>query len=425
MRKFAAAPLALMAAGALATTLVLGPRPAAAVSFAVDSAKDLPDLVAGDGACLTEEDTCTLRAAVQEANALPGADEVTLPSGRTRVSGGGLLVSDALTVTGVAMGRSSIQGDRVHRVFSVQVGTSLALANLTVMSGGVERGAGIENLGSVTLTDVQLTKHVAEDALGGALYNAGTATLQRVVVLGNVGFSGGALYNEVGATADIEDTLFRRNRHKVDGGGAAIFNLGQMNIRRSLFLRNQARIGIGGGAIYNNGLLDLTNVTVARNRARVSTAGGILTDVDGVTSLTNVTLVRNQARFVSGGIVNYGFTAAKNSIIADNFNNRVRDVNCGGTVQVVTLGYNIDSGAVCDFAGPGDLSNTAPRLLGEKNNGGVTYSRALAPQSPAIDAGDPEDCPVTDQRGVLRPVDGDGDSIARCDIGSFEFVPDL
>ena len=31
------------------------------------------------------------------------------------------------------------------------------------------------------------------------------------------------------------------------------------------------------------------------------------------------------------------------------------------------------------------------------------------------------DCPQTDQRGFLRPVDGDLDGMARCDAGAFEF----
>ncbi|MCI0394415.1 MAG: hypothetical protein L0332_35025 [Chloroflexi bacterium] len=42
------------------------------------------------------------------------------------------------------------------------------------------------------------------------------------------------------------------------------------------------------------------------------------------------------------------------------------------------------------------------------------------PGSPAIDIGDPDTCPITDQRGEHRPADGDGDGHAICDIGAFE-----
>jgi hypothetical protein len=57
--------------------------------------------------------------------------------------------------------------------------------------------------------------------------------------------------------------------------------------------------------------------------------------------------------------------------------------------------------------------------LGE--NGGSTPTHALADDSPAIDAGDNNACPPTDQRGASRPVDGDGDGQAVCDIGAYEY----
>jgi hypothetical protein len=40
--------------------------------------------------------------------------------------------------------------------------------------------------------------------------------------------------------------------------------------------------------------------------------------------------------------------------------------------------------------------------------------------SPAIDTGTSQECPATDQRGAGRPVDGNGDGSAICDVGAFE-----
>jgi len=55
-------------------------------------------------------------------------------------------------------------------------------------------------------------------------------------------------------------------------------------------------------------------------------------------------------------------------------------------------------------------------LLGPlQDNGGDTLTHALLPSSPAIDAGDADNCPATDQRGIPRPQG------AGCDIGAYEF----
>src|SRR5437867_1778102 len=49
--------------------------------FTVNSSADESDDVPGDGVCLTANGECTLRAAIQETNALAGADTVNVPSG--------------------------------------------------------------------------------------------------------------------------------------------------------------------------------------------------------------------------------------------------------------------------------------------------------------------------------------------------------
>ena len=67
-----------------------------------------------------------------------------------------------------------------------------------------------------------------------------------------------------------------------------------------------------------------------------------------------------------------------------------------------------------------ELEESGRPLL--KDNGGPTTTIALLYGSPAIDAGDPNSTLTDDQRGFPRPTDGDGDSIARIDIGAFEVL---
>jgi hypothetical protein len=76
--------------------------------------------------------------------------------------------------------------------------------------------------------------------------------------------------------------------------------------------------------------------------------------------------------------------------------------------------------------GPTDIVPTVPlsAILNPTlaDNGGPTLTHALVSGSPAIDAvatGCPP--PDTDQRGFLRPAEGDSIPGARCDIGAFEF----
>jgi hypothetical protein len=94
--------------------------------------------------------------------------------------------------------------------------------------------------------------------------------------------------------------------------------------------------------------------------------------------------------------------------------------DCSGILQ--SNGHNIDSDGTCNLTHPNDLSNTDPLLGPLADNGGPTLTHGLLAGSPAIDAGS-LDCPppARDQRGYGRPVDGDSDDQAICDIGAFEF----
>jgi hypothetical protein len=102
--------------------------------------------------------------------------------------------------------------------------------------------------------------------------------------------------------------------------------------------------------------------------------------------------------------------------------NSLAGSNCAGD-QISDGGYNIDSEDTCNFnPANGSIPNTDPLLGPLEDNGGHTLTHALLDGSPAIDTGDPINCPPTDQRRAPRPFDGDGDGSAICDIGSYELV---
>ena len=95
----------------------------------------------------------------------------------------------------------------------------------------------------------------------------------------------------------------------------------------------------------------------------------------------------------------------KNSIVVGNGAS-----NISGDAGITDLGNNLIGGNASTI-----LNTTLA------DNGGPTKTFALIPGSPAIDAGNNAGAPMDDQRGFIRPVDGDGDGNADVDIGAFEF----
>ncbi len=72
--------LAASAICLLLATLIASPCISAA-TFTVDSTTDSVDALPGDGLCADASGSCTLRAAIQETNALSGADTIILGPG--------------------------------------------------------------------------------------------------------------------------------------------------------------------------------------------------------------------------------------------------------------------------------------------------------------------------------------------------------
>ena len=92
-------------------------------------------------------------------------------------------------------------------------------------------------------------------------------------------------------------------------------------------------------------------------------------------------------------------------------------------------GINVDGGtatiANSTISGDttGNITGQDPNLGPLRDNGGPTQTRVPLAGSPAIDAANPTTFPATDQRGLARPVDGNGDATARADIGAVERQP--
>jgi len=81
--------------------LLLVPYGAGAATFTVNTTASAPDALPGDGVCATTLPgaPCTLRAAVEESNASPGADAITVPAGTYTLVDEVLDISDDVKAT--------------------------------------------------------------------------------------------------------------------------------------------------------------------------------------------------------------------------------------------------------------------------------------------------------------------------------------
>src|SRR5829696_4592087 len=139
-----------------------------AATFTVNDTGDTPDASAGDGTCADANGKCTLRAAVEEANALPGDDTITFSvKGTIRLGSGVLTIAHDLTIRGP--GVTSLTVDTVHagRVFNVGAGVRAAISGLTTAEGsfdGTPRRDAVRNTGAPDRTNGTLSGKTAAAA---------------------------------------------------------------------------------------------------------------------------------------------------------------------------------------------------------------------------------------------------------------------
>ena len=405
----------------------------------VNRTEDFVDAAPGNGLCDADPNDkvlqCTLRAAIMEANALPDAQTILVPSGgyRLTIAGkdennsrtGDLDITSDLTILGRGLTQPIIDAAGLDRVFHITQndGTSVQLENLTLRGGDVRNqlnagggGIWIESASKVTMQTSAILDNAAHSGGGIAASRYSIVSVIAVRVQNNLATDlGGGISTATGMT--IHNSTVSGNQAGVAGGsgaglGGGLFAGGNAPIvvEQSTIAGNTALKGGGGIAMpFVNAKLSVTNSTLSGNSAPVG--AGIKIEESMV--LQHVTIAHNNGSGLHVADANATVTLL-NSIIANN------GQNCTAVgPEVLLVGeQSLSSDNSCPFLMPGaNLSNTNPLLGPLQFNHGETQTHALLPGSPAIDGAHAIDCTPVDQRGVLRPQG------AGCDIGAVEATP--
>jgi hypothetical protein len=309
--------------------------------------------------------------------------------------------------------------------------------------------------GGVTIQNINIVSNGSQDEsvpCGGLMTLSVSTDIDNVTMSGGVARNGGAICSLNGTTVNITNSFISGNRATESGGaistGGNLFvenseisgNLAQrdgggaiaggatsfIGITKSALVENSTGISGSqvGGALWGEGRSYVFDSTISGNRAPLG--GGVFIGPNSADSdISFSTIANNITTSASSGAVHIDGASPSlfNSILAGNAGR-----NCRGALPAGSESSNQSSDATCAFASASSINNADPRLGPLAANGASTRTHALRFGSSAIDVEPDPICVSSDQRGVVggtgrRPIDGSGDSVERCDLGSFELAP--
>jgi predicted outer membrane repeat protein len=354
-----------------------------------------------------------------------------------------VLSNGELTVKNLKLSKGNqTQGGSILNVGKTNIDNVIFQNNSALEDGGAIWSSGTLSITRATFDQNKTTTNTLAIGYGGAIASLGVMTMTDSAMMGNQGRFGGSVFvgGAIGTPqAVIDRVLFIDNIASQNGGGlyanSDISGTTILTITRSLFESNDA--SFGGGLARFNARMFLSDSAFVENRSLNSGGGGGLfvsagptPDVGGYVQVRSTTFSGNSADGdKGGGIYNNGFVELYHTTIVSNTNGvytfgtneitRLRSsvlqnpgsLNCDGDgTTPINDGYNHSTDNSC---GTGIPSKPDPMLAELKADSAVSPSYHLPlTGSPLINQG-PSNCPLRDQRNLLRPD--------ACDIGAVEF----
>lgn len=375
-----------------------------------------------------------LRSTVSDCQAINGVP----PYNGTIADGGGVF-----TVNGLATVVDSVIANNRAEVSygpGIVLITQASAGGLAAFHGAVITGSVI----SGNFAGCDSATQYCWGAVGGGLrVFGGDLTMSSTRVYGNIAESRETFGNPASIVngggidlatnnAEIVDSVISGNRAQGASphrwGGGLLIEGGSVSITGTTFSDNYAE---QGGGIFTLSDLSVTNSTISGNEAS-GRGGAILIASENYTyyaflTLANSTVTANVSTGPNGGagiVDNHerslGPIVLQSSIVAGNSNavaGARYDADIGSSYSNdPVIGSSNLVVAATGIALPGDTIQTDPMLGPLQDNGGPTWTHALLPGSPAIDAGNNNAGLDFDQRGAgFARVSG-----LSADIGSYE-----
>lgn len=380
-----------------------------ATRLQVDTTADTVDAVPGDGVCADASSSCSLRAAVQEANALAGEQSISLGqvtyrlslsgAGNDTAASGDLDVSSPITILG--NGAEIDSAGLGDRSFDVSTGGNLTVEGVQVQNSSApdtESGGAFRSAGTLQLDRVIAVGNIASGmgASGGAVANiGGNLVVNRGAMVGNkASRAGGAIEANAGTTS-INNALIVANSagdSPGNGGGFHLTGEGTVNVNASGFVANTA--SAEGGALWNSevGTMTVTGSILSANKANGTDAdqgGGGLYNDGGSLSVQGGNIADNTATSGSGsggGILNNGGTLS----VTDSSIGRNESARAGGGIETVggtVVLSNVDveknftgaapgNGGALHISAAGDVTIVDSKITGNRaeNEGGGLWN---------------------------------------------------
>lgn len=340
---------------ALLLALLLCASPSFAATFTVDSTGDEPDADVSDfdGICATEGEDCTLRAAIQEANAQPGADTIVLPAG-TIVLGSALpdweesATLDGCSAAGAA--RNDAASGTAPTVTAIIQGDPTLSRGLALTGSGQTYLVQCIGVTGFSTTTPGVATAIVID--GGA-----AATLEANVIDGN---GGGVLVNSaagvtIGGTSTGDGNAITDTG--IDGitgaSGATAGLVIQGNIidgaEDGIYLNGCANVQVGGDSA------GARNIIRNHDHIGVSVQGCSGSTIEGNTITDNGTADGNHSGVLIGVIAPTSDVTVSGNTIGGNSK---YGVEVGPDGLSTTITDNTDGGDCNAFGGIGDAGTS-------------------------------------------------------------------